>query len=337
MCENNQIKDKLPIFVSEYNHFCHRNAIRNVLCLSGIKDYDLLIKNSIDLKISPITEKRNIFYPSISNTRPVMNCLENCFSEWTYDIAWDDINNELNKGNLIFLNTDVFYLKYSEYYLKSHGSHVIIIIEEKNNYYYVIDWYAPQYFIGWIYKDELALARKSDNIYEKNHTYSGYPINCAWQVFNSKKIDRNYHKINLMYELLSDISSKQDEQTEEDSKRIKVLFCEIPKLIKYKYISNTQVIEDLFLLIAERKLCIRQLYIFAEEEGEMSKVCKRLGDILYEINIELQNMEYMLLRSDLKNIFIDENKWIKYCTTMLEKKSRFEKLISKKVVRKKNE
>ena len=333
MNEYNHIKDKLPIFVSEYKHFCHRNAIRNVLYFSGMVDYELLIKNSIDLTIAPPTEKRNIFYPAINNTKPVMNCLENCFSEWIYDISWENIKDELNKGNIILLNTDVFYLRYSEYYLKEHGSHIVILLGEKNNYYYVVDWYEPQYFVGWIHKCELLLARTSTNSYEKNHAYSGYPINCAWQRFSSEEINKNYTKTELAYELLNDILKRSDKKQLEDEKRIITTFCEIPKLIASNDISDSQVTEDLFLLISERKLCIRQLNLFANEVGEVNEICKDLSNILLEMTLQLQSMEFILLRNNLKNTLINETKWIEHCMVMLEKKNKFENRLSKELKR----
>lgn len=329
--EYREIQDKFPAFALEYKHFCHRNAIRNVLCISGISDYEFLIKNTIDLTIAPTTEQRNIFYPAINNTRPVMNCIRNCFSDWLYDMAWDKINNELGKGNIILLNTDVYYLSYSEFYLKEHGSHIIILLRRKSDYYYVADWYEPQYFLGWMNKKDLAIARNSSNAYEKNHVYSGYAINCAWQKFSTKEFNGNYTKVELAYELLSDIFNRQNKKQQDDENKMQQYFCEIPKMVADNNVSNAQVVEDLFLLVSERKLCMRQLKLFGNEIDEINEICKELCGVLSEITNELQSLELIVLRNDLKHTLIDEAKWREHCLLMINKRKEFKNILSKKL------
>lgn len=315
---------QLPEFVNEYQHFCHRNAIRNILYLLGVPEYELLIKNTIDIQFASDIENRNFFYPAIINTRPVLADIAYLLSDWKYAKSWDEIIAVLTAGDFVLVNTDVYYLPYTEFYLKEHGSHVVIVLEHKKNEFLVLDWYSPQFFVGWLTKKELELARKSENPYEENHAYSGYPISCAWQKFKVASIPR-FSKEDLLFELLKDIVTRLTKVCLNEQ-QIRNLFCFEGIYLSEQY-RSAQIVEDLFLLIAERRLCRYQLMLYGNLLKQFQPIINQICGLLDSIIDYYEKLKMMGLRAQLTRKFPTQKIWDACSNSAMDQTIELEKVI----------
>ena len=315
---------QLPNFANEYQHFCHRNAIRNILYLLGVPEYELLIKNTIDIQLVSDKENRNFFYPAVINTRPVLSDIAYLLSDWKYTKSWDEIITVLTAGDFVLVNTDVYYLPYTKFYLKEHGSHVVILLEQKKSEFLVLDWYSPQFFLGWLTKKELELARESENPYEENHAYSGYPISCAWQRFKLATIPK-FSKDDLLLELLQDIVTRLRKVCLNEQ-RIRNLFC-FESIYLSEQCCSAQIVEDLFLLIAERKLCRYQLMTYGNELKQFESMIKQICALLDSIIDYYDKLKMMALRAQIAGRFPMQKVWDDYSNSAIDQTIELEKVI----------
>lgn len=298
-------ENKLPAFSKEYKFFCHRNVVRNILYLEGFEYPELLIKNTIDLKRSSTTDSRNLFYPAIINDKPIVSQIEYIISEWRYSMDWALIESIIKNKEYVVLNTDVYYLPYSKYYKKEHGSHSIIISDVKQDKYKIIDWYSPQFFVGWLNKEVLEEARNSQNQYDEMSVYSGYPINMAWQhIKKNNKSSINYSK--AIYEVLEDIYFRVSHK---ETISAMIDLYNIHNWVndsENKY--TTVLVENLFSLQMERKLSIDYFKNAFEKNMINPQLYKKLSENFNNQIVIYGNLKNLCLRSKISKRIPSEKK-----------------------------
>jgi hypothetical protein len=168
--------------VSMYQYMCERNALRILLMGYNIEEPLLWMRCGLYLY------DEDFFNNGCFSTlfsRPMLDTQAlPILGDAREELAWDEIDIHLSKGLPVFISVDVFYMTYKRetYYHNSHGAHIVLLVKKSSDGYFVLDWYHPDYFYGNISKEELVLARTSQNEKDKMSVFSGFPINSSYRL-----------------------------------------------------------------------------------------------------------------------------------------------------------
>jgi len=181
------IMEKKQVYIPEYHSYCLKNCIKQVLDYYVSGDSAIFINCSMDFILNVIHDPAPSFNISYSNNiMPVLppfdkKVITRKMPNEESLRAWNIAKNIIDTGIPVILGVDVYYLHYQSYYKKNHGSHAVILCgySDKDDTACIIDWYQPHFFKGNIAREELILARSSENPWDGN-PFSGMPIMNAW-------------------------------------------------------------------------------------------------------------------------------------------------------------
>ena len=202
--------NKPKTYYSGFESFCYQNCLRLLLEGSDISYASLYLNASLSLIIKYDEVENKLNFMQHENIRSLipdyLNRVEKHYYKSNADaekIFLENIRLIRNKNIPIITGVDVFYLPYTPYYHKNHGTHTLLLCgyEEPQKWVYVVDWYEPWFYNGIIDKTEFLLARNSVSPYDGS-IYSGEPILNNWAEvdidgFNSDPTDLLKENIKL--------------------------------------------------------------------------------------------------------------------------------------------
>jgi hypothetical protein len=157
-------------YEKEYEYFCIKNCIKQILTFCGVHVPIFYINCSLGWQIS-FSENAKHGYSFQTGTLFSNLILSHeqqikDYSMKDYDLqsAWENNQLKINQGHPIIVLVDTFYLPYTPYYKTKHSVHSIILCgyTAKTNEFDVIDWYAPWFFKGTVSKTVIEEARLSN-------------------------------------------------------------------------------------------------------------------------------------------------------------------------------
>lgn len=303
--------DKIP----EFRYLCDRNAERVALEILGISSPIFLTQSGLFIKESTFFQDGSLFVDFFRDT--FINLAVNFINKPSFGLDWNIIKESIANGCPVIILVDVFYMPYKRHFHKDHAAHCILLNDVLDDNYLVIDWYEPDYYIGYIEEKVLNLARQSTNEKDGASIYSGYPIKATYKVVDAKRICEfkfDFLKcikdnfINMYEQLLSNETIAFFDKIKND----------LPGWVQYydsRYYFNA--VKSFFFLELE-------LNIFIYYLSEIAKIQTRVIEYMQMKEATEQFRSGVLIiknklhRSIKKQVALEATSWKNYKTTMLE-------------------
>lgn len=184
-------------YEKEYEYFCIKNCIKQILTFYGVHTPMFYINCSLGWQISYSNNYKHgyLFQTGTLFTNLIASHEQQIkdYSLKDYDLqsAWKKNQIKVNQDQPIIVLVDMFHLPYTPYYKTKHSVHSIILCGyiENTNEFDVIDWYAPWFFKGGVSKTVIEEARLS-NI-EDNGILGNTCIDFTWYEINKGNWQNN--------------------------------------------------------------------------------------------------------------------------------------------------
>ncbi len=327
------------MFYDDYEYYCFKNCYYNVLNYYGVKNAEYYIEYSMDWTFSKVGESDDEFKYQFSTGDPYSS-FHKPFNQRVHYLSknelsieeiWERNKKAIDNNIPVIAQVDVFYLKYTPYYMKKHSFHSLILAgyEEQTKEVYVIDWYKPWFYKGSMSFEELHLARNSEN--EPDGLFSGNPINYLYSEVESAQW--NMDKIST-FELIN--KSIQDNLDKYYSGRIEdndykgyYAINEVAKLIEKNISLNpdnrARFLEDLhqklYFIVTRKKLFYWHIekinkdfpliYVdhVKKELGDTIKQWKILLSLIIKCSMSKENSIYENIVANMHDIIIKEKQF----------------------------
>lgn len=312
--------------IPEFHYLCNRNVERVALEGIGVSSAILLTQSGFFIKDSSFFQDGSIFVDFFRDT--FISLVSKFIKPPCFGLDWDIIRESIINGCPVIILVDVYFMPYKVHFHKNHAAHCVLLSETRNNEFLVIDWYEPDYYIGYVEEHILDLARQSSNEKDGASVYSGYPIKAMYKIVDGKKIDGfNYDKqecirINLqnMYKRLL--------STETKNFIIKIRNS-IPEWIQnYNNQYYLNAVKSFFFLELE-------LNIFIYYLNEVIKIYPKsneyvqIEELTNQLKTSVLIIKNKLHRSIRRQNVLDINSWMNYCKVMAEYYDKLLDLLSK--------
>lgn len=301
--------------IPEFHYLCDRNAERVALEVLGVPSPLFLTQSGFFIKDNAFFQDGSLFVDFFRDT--FISLVSNFIMPPSFGLDWSIIKESIVSGCPVIILVDVYYMPYKVHFHKDHAAHCVLLSEIRGNEYLVIDWYEPDYYIGYIEEDVLSCARQSSNEEDGVSVYSGYPIKATYKIVDRKKINKFYYdqqecvRINLknMYERLSSVDTTSFFYKVKNS---------IPAWIQnYDNQYYLNAVKSFFFLELE-------LNIFIYYLGEISKIFPepnlyiQMKEATNQFKSAVLIIKNKLHRSIRKKNVLEINSWMNCCTAMLE-------------------
>ena len=315
--------------LSHYEYMCERNALRVLLLGYNIEEPLFWMRCGLFLQDEDFSLTgcfstsffRQMLDPEII---PILGETKN-------SLDWKRIDNHLANNNPVLLTVDVYYMpyKHNTYFHNSHGSHKIILLQKTSNGYIVLDWYHPDYFCGEVSKEDLNLARLSDNEKNQISVFSGFPIQASYQLLHMdnlpKQMDLLLYVRNNLY-----LSMKSLLKPTGPLYFFKKAYEDFPEWLCIPgHKSYENAIESFFLFDLELKLLM--LYFDRMKNFSLYEVFQPelLFNIIQQVKTNEEMLKNKLIYAYRKHVALDTNLWtsllkemhtqlVIYCETVLK-------------------
>ena len=295
--------------LSAYEYMCERNAQRILLIGYGIKEPLFLMRPGFYIDSCNFSQT-GIFSTSFSRGVLESEALP-VLGEMRFGVDWETINWHLQKGQIVQITVDVFYLpyKYNTYFNKSHGSHTVFLLRKTEKGYIVLDWYHPDYFIGELSLEQLTAARMSENPKNQISAFSGSPINGAYRLLNMNGVSNNVCVRDTVYKNMYFLVQSMLDANGTLS-HIKKLQTEKPQWLNDpKQVGYSNAIESFFLLELETRFLILYYTAMVEEDQFTSFHPEGIVKAVVEIQKQIQKIKNTLIIAHRRVKAIDEREW----------------------------
>lgn len=303
--------DKIP----EFRYLCDRNAERVALEVLGVSSPIFLTQSGLFIKESTFFQDGSLFVDFFRDT--FINLAVNFIKKPSFGLDWNIIKESIANGCPVIILVDVFYMPYKRHFHKDHAAHCILLSDVLDDNYLVIDWYEPDYYIGYIEEKVLNLARQSTNEEDGASVYSGYPIKATYKVVDAKRICEfkfDFSKcikdnfINMYEQLLSNETVVFFDKIKND----------LPGWVQYydnRYYFNA--VKSFFFLELELNIFIYYLNEIAKIQTGVIEYMQLKG-ATEQFRSAVLIIKNKLHRSIKKQVALEATSWKNYQTTMLE-------------------
>lgn len=193
--------------IPEFHYLCDRNAERVMLEGLGISSPLLLTQSGVFIKKSSFFEDGSLFVDFFRDT--FISTASNLINPPSFGLNWNIIRENIKNDCPIIILVDVYYMPYKTHFHKDHAAHCIILNGIKDSSYSVVDWYEPDYYIGFLEEDVLNMARQSTNKEDGSSVFSGYPIKATYKTIDIEKIHAfKYEPAKCAYANLRNMANK---------------------------------------------------------------------------------------------------------------------------------
>lgn len=172
--------------ITEFHYLCDRNVERVALEVLGVSSPMFLTQSGLFIKENTFFQDGSLFVDFFRDT--FIDLAASFIKKPCFGLDWNIIKESIAIGCPVIILVDVFYMPYKIHFHKDHAAHCILLNEVIDGKYLVIDWYEPDYYIGYIEEEVLNLARQSTNEEDGASVYSGYPIKATYKVVDAKRI-----------------------------------------------------------------------------------------------------------------------------------------------------
>jgi len=175
--------------VEAYHHLCQLNSYRVAISMYGYPGLHY-INHAIGIE-SVNFFGTGIFRVSPYTCKPLIGAYSDNILMSQGSLDWDIIYGKIEDNLLPIVAVDVYELPYKIHYKKTHGSHLVILNGYSDVGVHVIDWYAPEYYCGWVDFQTMNKARTSSGFNDKLLAFTENDIHANWYYIVNQFRDQN--------------------------------------------------------------------------------------------------------------------------------------------------